>query len=105
MKTGKPVVAVYNTKSYDREYLSRAMEADELQWYFHDFRLEPETALSADDVSFRRDLVATTSWPSAQISECAGDCLSGVFQPSSTQRNCTGNRRKCKTVDRYSKLC
>jgi D-lactate dehydrogenase len=51
MKTGKPVVAVYDTKSYDREYLSRAMGADELQWYFHDFRLEPETAISADGAS------------------------------------------------------
>lgn len=51
MKTEKPVVAVYDTKSYDREYLSRAMGADELQWYFHDFRLEPETALSADGAS------------------------------------------------------
>jgi D-lactate dehydrogenase len=51
METEKPVVAVYDTKSYDHEYLSRALGADELQWYFHDFRLEPETALSADGAS------------------------------------------------------
>src|SRR6201993_2822137 len=47
MKTGKPIVAVYDTKSYDREYLSQTVGADELHWYFHDFRLEPETASSA----------------------------------------------------------
>ena len=48
MNTGKPVVTVYDTKSYDREYLSRAIGADDLHWYFHEFRLEPETAFSAD---------------------------------------------------------
>jgi D-lactate dehydrogenase len=51
MKTVKPIVAVYDTKSYDREYLSQAVGADELHWYFHDFRLEPETAFSADGAS------------------------------------------------------
>jgi D-lactate dehydrogenase len=51
MKTEKPFVAVYDTKSYDREYLSQAIGADELQWYFHEFRLEPETAFSAGGAS------------------------------------------------------
>src|ERR1700751_2348075 len=51
MKTGKPTVAVYDTKSYDREYLSQTVGADELHWYFHDFRLEPETASSAEGAS------------------------------------------------------
>src|SRR6201995_71157 len=51
MKTGKPIVAVYDTKSYDREYLSQTVGADELHWYFHDFRLEPETASSAEGAS------------------------------------------------------
>jgi D-lactate dehydrogenase len=51
MKTEKPFVAVYDTKSYDREYLSQAIGADELNWYFHEFRLEPETAFSADGAS------------------------------------------------------
>jgi D-lactate dehydrogenase len=48
MNTTKPVVAVYDTKSYDREYLTRAIGAGELNWDFHDFRLEPETAFSGD---------------------------------------------------------
>jgi D-lactate dehydrogenase len=51
MKTEKPFVAVYDTKSYDREYLSQAIGADALNWYFHEFRLEPETALSAGGAS------------------------------------------------------
>jgi D-lactate dehydrogenase len=51
MKTEKPFVAVYDAKSYDREYLSQAIGADELHWYFHEFRLEPETALSAGGAS------------------------------------------------------
>src|ERR1700756_1118656 len=51
MKTGKPIVAVYDTKSYDREYLGQTVGADELHWYFHDFRLEPETASSAEGAS------------------------------------------------------
>jgi D-lactate dehydrogenase len=51
MKTEKPFVAVYDAKSYDREYLSQAIGADELQWYFHEFRLEPGTAFSAGGAS------------------------------------------------------
>jgi D-lactate dehydrogenase len=51
MKAEKPFVAVYDTKSYDREYLSQAIGADALNWYFHEFRLEPETAFSAGGAS------------------------------------------------------
>jgi D-lactate dehydrogenase len=51
MKTEKPSVAVYDAKSYDREYLSQAIGADELHWHFHEFRLEPETASSARGAS------------------------------------------------------
>ena len=38
--------AVYDTKSYDREYLSRA-GADQVAWRFHEFRLSAETAHAA----------------------------------------------------------
>ena len=47
MRSEKPVIAVYDTKPYDRDYLSRAVGSDELAWHFHDFRLEPETAVAA----------------------------------------------------------
>ncbi|MBV8331012.1 MAG: 2-hydroxyacid dehydrogenase [Verrucomicrobia bacterium] len=47
MKIGKPVVAVFDTKPYDRDYLSRATGAAELDWHFHEFRLEAETAFAA----------------------------------------------------------
>src|SRR5271165_2307649 len=48
MKIGKPVIAVYDTKPYDRDYLSRATRAGEMDWHFHEFRLEPETVLTAN---------------------------------------------------------
>jgi D-lactate dehydrogenase len=47
MEIGKPVIAVFDTKPYDREYLSRARGAAELDWRFHEFRLETETAFAA----------------------------------------------------------
>jgi D-lactate dehydrogenase len=47
MNSGKPAVAVYDTKPYDRGYLARAAGAGELDWHFHDFRLEAETAAAA----------------------------------------------------------
>jgi D-lactate dehydrogenase len=47
MDETKPIVAVYDTKSYDRDYLSRAEGSADLGWRFHDFRLEPETAFAA----------------------------------------------------------
>lgn len=39
--------AVFDTKSYDREYLSLAPGAEQLLWKFHDFRLSTETASAA----------------------------------------------------------
>jgi len=48
MKIGKPIIAVYDTKPYDRKYLTRATGVGELDWHFHEFRLEPETALVAN---------------------------------------------------------
>lgn len=48
MKPERPFVAVFDTKPYDREYLSRASEAGGLDWHFHEFRLQPETALTAN---------------------------------------------------------
>ncbi len=48
MNAGKPLVAVYDTKPYDREYLKAATGVDELNLQFHDFRLEPGTAFSAE---------------------------------------------------------
>ena len=30
MKSGKPIIAVYDTKPYDRDFLTRATGADEL---------------------------------------------------------------------------
>jgi D-lactate dehydrogenase len=44
----KPLVAVYDTKPYDREYLSAAVGGEALGLRFHQFRLEPETAFSAE---------------------------------------------------------
>ncbi len=40
-------VAVYDTKSYDREYLGTAAGAEQVAWRFHDFRLSAETASAA----------------------------------------------------------
>jgi len=39
--------AVFDTKSYDREYLSRAAGAERIAWRFHEFRLSAETASAA----------------------------------------------------------
>lgn len=49
MKTSaKPLVAVYDTKPYDREYLSAAKGVEALDLRFHEFRLELDTAFSAE---------------------------------------------------------
>jgi D-lactate dehydrogenase len=48
MEIGKPAIAVFDSKSYDRDYLSRATAADKLDLRFHEFRLKPETAFAAD---------------------------------------------------------
>jgi D-lactate dehydrogenase len=47
MKFRKLVIAVYDTKPYDRDYFTRAPGAGELDWHFHEFRLEAETAAAA----------------------------------------------------------
>jgi D-lactate dehydrogenase len=41
-------VAVFDTKPYDREYLSNAPGAEWLKWRFHEFRLSSETAPAAE---------------------------------------------------------
>jgi len=43
-----PLIAVYDTKPYDREYLGAAAGVEALDLRFHEFRLEPETAFSAE---------------------------------------------------------
>jgi D-lactate dehydrogenase len=48
MESEKPQIAVYDTKPYDREYLSKAAGAEDLDLRFHDFRLEAATAFAAD---------------------------------------------------------
>lgn len=39
--------AVFDTKPYDREYLSKAPASSEVDWRFHEFRLSEETASTA----------------------------------------------------------
>jgi D-lactate dehydrogenase len=39
--------AVFDTKPYDREYLSQAAGAERVAWRFHEFRLSAETASAA----------------------------------------------------------
>ena len=41
-------VAVYDTKSYDREYLGNATGAENVAWRFHEFRLCADTAAAAE---------------------------------------------------------
>lgn len=43
-----PLVAIYDTKPYDREYLSQAAGAEGMEFRFNEFRLEPSTAYSAE---------------------------------------------------------
>lgn len=40
-------VTVYDSKNYDREYLSKAEYSDRIKWRFHEFRLSAETASAA----------------------------------------------------------
>ena len=42
-------VAVYDTKSYDRQYLNEVPESRNINWRFLDFRLNPESALTAQN--------------------------------------------------------
>jgi D-lactate dehydrogenase len=48
MEVGKPAIAVFDTKPYDRDYLTRASGADKLDIRFHEFRLKDETVFAAD---------------------------------------------------------
>ncbi len=40
-------VAVYDSKPYDRDYLTRAAQLQDIRWCFHEFRLSVETASAA----------------------------------------------------------
>ena len=42
------IVAFYDTKPYDREYMLAATGASDLRWVFHEFRLAAETASTVD---------------------------------------------------------
>ena len=46
--SAKPLVAVYDTKPYDRHYLSAAAGVEKLKLRFHGFRLEPGNTSSAE---------------------------------------------------------
>ncbi|MFZ0708521.1 MAG: 2-hydroxyacid dehydrogenase [Terrimicrobiaceae bacterium] len=48
MDSGKSLVAVYDTKPYDRDYLTTAAGVEDLNLRFHEFRLEADTAFSAE---------------------------------------------------------
>src|SRR6516162_8521348 len=48
MEVGKPAIAVFDTKPYDRDYLTHASGADNLDIRFHEFRLKDETVFAAD---------------------------------------------------------
>lgn len=45
---GGNLVAVYDTKAYDREHLVKAADSSGIDWRFWDFRLTAETARSAE---------------------------------------------------------
>jgi D-lactate dehydrogenase len=44
-----PTVAVYDTKAYDRDSLTRVLGAETIDWRFLEFRLGPDTAHAARD--------------------------------------------------------
>jgi D-lactate dehydrogenase len=48
MDSGESLVAVYDTKPYDRDYLTTAAGVEDLSLRFHEFRLESDTAFSAE---------------------------------------------------------
>jgi len=39
--------ALYDAKSYDREYFEKAAGRENIAWHFHEFRLSAETASTA----------------------------------------------------------
>ena len=47
MNTTRPVLAFFDTKPYDAEYFQESALAAEMDVRFHEFRLEPDTALAA----------------------------------------------------------
>ncbi len=42
------VVSFYDTKPYDRESFAEAAQSEKIEWRFHEFRLTPDTATTAD---------------------------------------------------------
>ena len=48
MEVEKPAIAVFDTKPYDRDYLTGASGAENLDIRFHEFRLKGETVFAAD---------------------------------------------------------
>jgi hypothetical protein len=44
-------VAVFDTKPYDREYLAKARGSNQIDWWFHEFRLTAKTATAAKGAS------------------------------------------------------
>src|SRR5260370_13125844 len=76
MEIGKPAIAGFDSKSYDRDYLMRASAADTLDLRFHEFRLKPETAFAADGAQavciashyvVNRELLERLARPSAPL--------------------------------------
>jgi hypothetical protein len=65
---GKPAIAVFDSKSYDRGYLGRASAADNLDLRFHEFRY---------------------------LSQRACYRASGFSNARSPQRDCPNYRREC----------
>lgn len=49
METSKISLCVYDTKSYDREFLLASSLSDKIHFKFHDFRLEEDTAEASKD--------------------------------------------------------
>lgn len=41
------IVSVFDTKSFDREYLTQAVGSEQIEWRFHEFPLSAETAAAA----------------------------------------------------------
>jgi D-lactate dehydrogenase len=83
MEILKPVIAIYDTKPYDRDYLTCAPGAGELDWHFHEFRLEADTAFAAkgaqavcvfvNDIANREVLEHLAGWGVRLVAlRCAG---------------------------------
>ena len=57
MGTARPIAGVFDSKPYNRDYLTRAIGSKEVAWHFHDFRVEPEAALAAKGAQAARVFV------------------------------------------------